>query len=162
MTEGANIMRFLLALGLALVSLSGVSADERDDNGPPPRYGVQPNPQLYPQGSAKQTLASVIEAYENKRIPYVAAYLASPAWVDQRVKEVHHGDFDEFVKEIATKYADDPKMLEDMKRFLKEGEWEGGETTAAVKLKDVKDRQMFFHKIGKLWYLENKLKPDEK
>ena len=162
MNEGTNIMRILLALGLALVSLGGVGSERRDDNAPPARYGVEPNPRLYPQGSAKQTLASLIEAYENKRIPYVAAYLASPAWVDQRVKEVHHGDFDEFVKEIATKYADDPKMLEDMKRFLKEGEWEGGETTATVKLKDVKDRQMFFHKIGKLWYVENKLKPEDK
>ena len=155
-------MRFLLALGLALVSLVGARAEWPDDTAPPSRYGVEPNPRSFPQGSAKQTLASVIEAYENKRIPYVAAYLASPAWVDQRVKEVHHGDFEAFVKEMTTKYADDPKVLEDMKRFLKEGEWEGGETTAAVKLKDVKDRQMFFHKIGKLWYLENKQKPEEK
>jgi hypothetical protein len=162
MNEGANIMRFLLALGLALVSLCQVSAHSSDDDKAPARYGVEPNLRLYPQGSAKQTLASVIEAYENKRIPYLAAYLASPTWVDQRVTEVHQGDFEKLVKEIATKYADDPKMLEDMKRFLKEGDWEGGETTAVVKLKDIKDRQMFFRKIGKLWYLENKQKPEDK
>ncbi len=155
-------MRFLLALGLALVSACEVRAQLNDDDKAPARYGVEPNPRLYPQGSAKQTLASVIDAYENKRLPYVAAYLAAPAWVDQRVRDVHQGDFDAFVKVMATKYADDPKMLEDMKRFLKEGDWEGGETTAVVKLKEVKDRQMSFRKIGKLWYLDNKLKPDEK
>ena len=128
----------------------------------PRRYGVELNLRTYPQGSAWQTLASVIEAYENKRFPYVAAFLASPGWVDQQVRDVHNGNFDEFVKVIAAKYADDPKMLNDLKRFLKEGDWEGGETTAVVRLKDVKDRQMSFRKIGKLWYMENKLRADEK
>jgi hypothetical protein len=159
MYEGANIMRFFLALGLALLGASQLQAQADD---PPPRYGVLPNPRLYPQGSAKQTLASVIEAYENKRLPYVAAYLAAPGWVDQQVKDVYQGDFDAFVKAMSSKLADDPKVVEDMKRFLKEGEWEGGETTANVKLKDVKDRQMFFRKIGKNWYLENKLKAEDK
>lgn len=162
MNEGADIMRFMLALFLALVGACELRAHVADDDKPSARYGVQLNPRVYPQGSAKQTLASVIEAYENKRLPYVAAYLASPGWVDQQVKDVHHGDFDAFVKEMANKYADDPKVLEEMKRFLKEGEWEGGETTAVVKLKDVKDRQMSFRKIGKSWYLENKLRAEEK
>jgi hypothetical protein len=162
MSEGANIMRLLLALSLALVSAWEASAQFGGDDEAPARYGVEPNPRVYPQGSAKQTLASVIEAYEKNRIPYVAAYLAAPGWVDQRVKDVYQGDFDKLVKEIATKYADDPKVLDEMKRFLKEGDWEGGETTAVVKLKDVKDKQMFFRKIGKLWYLENKIKPEDK
>jgi hypothetical protein len=162
MNEGADIMRFMLALILALTGACELRAQVTDDDKPSARYGVQLNPRLYPQGSAKQTLASVIEAYENKRLPYVAAYLAAPAWVDQQVKDVHQGDFDAFVREMANKYADDPKVLEDMKRFLKEGEWEGGETTAVVKLKDLKDRQMSFRKIGKLWYLENKLRAEDK
>lgn len=155
-------MRFMLALGLALVSACQLQAQTADDDKPPARYGVLANPRLYPQGSAKQTLASVIEAYENKRLPYVAAYLAAPGWVDQQVKDVYQGDFDAFVKTMANKYADDPKMLDDMKRFLKEGDWEGGETTAVVKLKDVKDRQISFRKIGKVWYLENKLRAEDK
>src|SRR5262245_57850698 len=138
MYEGANIMRFFLALGLALLSVGQLPAQAEDQ--PPPRYGVLPNPRLYPQGSANQTLASVIEAYENKRLPYIAAYLAAPGWVDQQVKDVYQGVFDAFVKAMATKFADDPKVLDDMKRFLKDGDWEGGETTAVVKLKDLKDR----------------------
>ena len=44
--------------------------------------------------------------------------------------------------------------------FVREREWEAAETIASVKLKDVKDRQVFFRKIGQRWYLENRQKPE--
>ncbi len=155
-------MRVWFALMVALVTACPAQAQSTDDDKPPSRYGVEFNQRVYPQGSAKQTLASVIDAYEKKRYPYVLAYLATPSWVDQQVKDVHNGDFDALVKVVAAKFADDPKMLNDMKRLLKEGEWEGGETSAVVKLKDFKEKQISFRKIGKLWYMENKLRADEK
>jgi hypothetical protein len=155
-------MRVLLALCAALVTACPARALATDDEKLPSRYGVELNLRVYPQGSAKQTLASVIEAYEKQRYPYVLAYLASPSWVDQRVKEVHNGDFDALVRVVGAKFADDPGVLKEMKRFLKEGEWEGGETSATVKLKDVKNRQISFRKIGKLWYMENSLRAEEK
>jgi hypothetical protein len=155
-------MRVWFALLVALVTACPAWAQATDDDKPPSRYGVEPNLRVFPQGNAKQTLASVIDAYEKKRYAYVLAYLATPSWVDQQVKDVHNGDFDALVQVLATKFADDPKMVKDMKRYLKEGEWEGGETSAVVKLKDLKDKQISFRKIGKLWYMENKLRADEK
>jgi hypothetical protein len=64
------------------------------------------------------------------------------------------------VRETTTKLADNPAGVKELQRFLKEGEWEGGDTTATAKLKDVKDRQVFFRKIGSRWYLENRQKPE--
>jgi hypothetical protein len=160
-TEGAKFMRVWLALILALVAVDAAPAQAPDDR-PPARYGVESNLRVYPQGTPKQTLASLIEAYEKKRYSYVLAQLALPSWVDQQVSEVHKGDFDAMVKVLAAKFADDPGVLGIWKRYLREGEWEGGETSAAVRLKDLKNQQMSFRKIGKLWYMENKLQADKK
>ena len=80
--------------------------------------------------------------------------------MDKRVKEVYGGDFEELVRETTGKLADNPAALKELQRFLKEGEWEGGETSANAKLKDVKDQQVFFRKIGHRWYLENRQKPE--
>jgi hypothetical protein len=151
-------MRFLVSLAVVLAFLGQAHAQTKEEKKLPARYGVENNPRLFPQGSAKETLASVIRAYEEGRFSYVASHLADPDWVDKRVKDIYGGDVDGLIKAMATKFADDPSTLKEMKRFLKEGDWEDGETTATVKHKDIKDRQMTFRKIGKLWYLENRTK----
>jgi hypothetical protein len=152
-------MHRVLALGVVFVWLHGVPAQAQQEAAPR-RYGIEADLRDYPQETPKETLASVLLAIERGRINYLLAHLADPTFVDKRVKEVYGGDFDELVRETTGKLTDNPAALKELRRFLKEGEWEGGETTASVKLKDVKDRQVFFRKICQRWYLENRQKPE--
>jgi hypothetical protein len=137
-----------------------VLAQQDQDATPPRRYGVLLNQQTYPQEDAKQALASVVKAIDRQRIDYLLAHLADPDFVDERVKEVYGGNFDELVKETTTKLKDNPAEAKLLERFLKEGEWDAKENTAAASLKDVKDRQVFMKKVGKSWYLENRQKAE--
>jgi hypothetical protein len=152
-------MHRIFALWIVFVCPISLSAQEAKE-APPRRYGVEANLRDFPQETPKETLASVLRAIERGRINYLLAHLADPAFVDQRVKEVYGGDFEELVRETSRKLAGNPAAAKELTRFLKEGEWEGGDTTASAKLKDVKDRQVFFRKIGRRWYLENRQKPE--
>jgi hypothetical protein len=152
-------MSWRLAVVLGLFSWWGggqVAPEEK----PLARYGIEPRLQTYPQSTPKETLASVIAAFEARRIPYLLAQLSDPDFVDKRVKEFYSGQFDELVRETSMKLADNPAMVKELRRFLKEGEWEERENAANVKLKDVKNHQVFFRKIGSRWYLENRQKPE--
>src|SRR5438309_2387443 len=135
-------MHRLLVGWMALVGVAGVAAQEPKD-APPRRYGIEANLRDYPQETPKETLASVLRALERGRINYLLAHLADPAIVDKRVKEVYAGDLDELVRETTGKLADNPAALKELQRYRKEGEWEGGETSASAKLKEIKDRQVF-------------------
>jgi hypothetical protein len=152
-------MRSVFVLGVVLIWVAGVLA-QAPDEAPPKRYGIEANLRDYPQETPKETLASVLRAIEKGRINYLLAHLADPTFVDQRVKQVYGGNFDELVRETNDKLTGNPDAVKELNRFLKDGEWEAAETTAAVKLKDVKDRQVFFRKIGQRWYLENRQKPE--
>lgn len=54
---------------------------------PEPRYGVASKLKAYPQASAKEVLASAIEAIEKRETTYLAAHLLDPGFVDARVTE---------------------------------------------------------------------------
>jgi hypothetical protein len=139
-----------------MLASPALQAQQDQDATPPRRYGVLLNQQNYPQEDAKQALASVVKAIDRQRIDYLLAHLADPDFVDERVKEVYGGNFDELVKETTAKLKDNPAEAKLLERFLKEGEWDAKENTATASLKDVKDRQVFMKKVGKSWYLENK------
>jgi hypothetical protein len=78
-------MRKTLAVAVVLGAL-GVTAWGQDEP-PPPRYGVPPNLELFPQDTAKAALSSVVKAVEKERIDYLAAHLIDPAFIDQKVTE---------------------------------------------------------------------------
>jgi hypothetical protein len=152
-------MHRILALCVVSLTVVGAPAQETKE-APPRRYGIEVNLRDYPQETPKETLASVLRAIERGRINYLLAHLADPAFVDKRVKEIYGGNFEELVRETTHKLTDNPAAVKELKRFLKEGEWEGGDTTASVKLKNIKERQVFFRKIGRRWYLENRQRPE--
>ena len=153
-------MRKEFALLVSLILPALVEAQQDTDATPPRRYGVILNQQSYPQTDHKQALASVIKAIDKQRIDYLLAHLADPDFVDERVKEVYSGNFEELVKETTTKLRDNPTEAKQLERFLKEGDWDAKENTATARLKDVKDRQVFFRKTGPRWFLENRQKPE--
>jgi hypothetical protein len=57
----------------------------------PARYGQQFRPKSYPQGTAKEALASVIAAAEKGDYAYLAAHLLDPAFVDARLEAMSGG-----------------------------------------------------------------------
>jgi hypothetical protein len=121
-----------------------------------PRYGIAPDPKAYPQATPQQALASVLKAVEARRFDYLAAQLADPSFVDDRVKRLFGGRFEQQVEETANQFS--PVAARLLGRFLKDGEWSVGKDAANVVLKDLKDRAVFFCKIGGRWYLENRWK----
>ena len=63
------------------------------------------------------------------------------------------------VKQLADqmrqKLADEPDNLKDLKRFLREGQFQEAGNVATATLKDVKDRSVYFKKVGGRWFLAN-------
>jgi hypothetical protein len=149
-------MRYLVAVALLVGPsltpvLRGVEPAET-------RYGVSVDPKTYPQSTAKETLASVIKAVEDKRIDYLVAQLANPEYIDDRVQRLYDGKFEPQVEDTRLKMDAGTQKL--FQRFLKEGEWTSDKSKdQCVRLKDIKDRCIYFRRIGERWYLENRYKP---
>lgn len=144
-------MRWAIAFGM--IAACAVAAQDKVET-PPPRYGVNADLRRYPQATPKETFASVLQAIDQKRYDYLLAHLVDPAFVDERVKKL--GGFDELVGEMRTKLNDNPDAVKELRRFLKQGEWETNEDKASAFLKDVKDRRVYFRKIETRWFMENK------
>jgi hypothetical protein len=54
------------------------------------------------------------------------------------------------------KMADEPDNLKDLRRFARDAEFKDAGESATATLKDVKDRAVYFKKVGDLWFLENR------
>lgn len=151
-------MRHSLAVALLLgLSLTGaVRADKPNET----RYGIAVDLKTYPQATAKEALASVIKAVEDKRVDYLVAQLADPNYIDDRVQRLYDGKFERQVEDTRLKM--DAATLKLFQRFLKDGEWTTDKAKdECVRLKDVKDRCIYLRHIGERWYLENRYKPAE-
>lgn len=148
-------MRLAVAIGIALLCAAPVRGQEVK---PLTRYGVVAIFNKYPQNTPKDTLESVVKALEAQQVDYALAHLTDPAFVDRRVKD-YGGKFEELVAESRVKLANNPTVLTQLRRFLKAGEWDKGEDTVTVKLKDVRDQQVVLKKIGNRWFLVNFMKP---
>lgn len=118
------------------------------------RYNVDYDSNSFSQETPKQALNSVIRALSEKRVDYLLAQLSDPEFVDNQVRRVFAGKFDELVKAVRTKITNDPDVMKNLVRFSKEGEWQSGDTTASVKLKDMRE-QVFFRRIDNRWYFQN-------
>jgi hypothetical protein len=125
------------------------------------RYGIELRPKKYSQQTPKGTLASVLAVIEAHDIAYLMAHLADPDFVDKRVGENHQGRFDGLVAETKIKIEDNPSSVKELEQFLRAGEWQESGTAASVRLKDLKDRQVFFRKIGDRWFMQNKQKEEK-
>jgi hypothetical protein len=141
-------MRLALVLFLGWAALG---------DGEAARYGIAPDLKTYPQATAKEALASVLKAVEAKRFDYLVAQLADPDFVDDRVKRLYGGKFEQQVEDTRTRL--DPPAVELIKRFLKDGEWTEDKAHATVRLKDVSDQRVYLRQLGGRWYLENRSKP---
>lgn len=146
----------MVLIGAALAA----GAEAQEANKLATRYGITADSDLYPQKTPKEALTSVLKALQAKKVDYLVAQLSEPGFVDQRIKSVHDGKFEEMVKEVTAKLLDDSDTVPQLRKFLKDGEWEEGDDTAFAKLKDSKDR-VFFRKLEGRWFLENRKKGDK-
>ena len=124
---------------------------------PAARYGIAPDLKTFPQATAKEALASVLKAVEAKRFDYLVAQLADPEFVDDRVKRLYAGKFEPQVEETRARL--DAPAVEQLKRFLQDGEWTDDKTRVTVRLKDVSDQCINLRQRDGRWFLENRSKP---
>jgi hypothetical protein len=80
-------MQTMWAVAAVLVVPIGAMAQAPADKVSAVRYGISSSPDFYPQATAKEALASVAKALENKRYEYIAAHLLDPAFVDAKVAD---------------------------------------------------------------------------
>lgn len=153
-------MRMALTLLIGFVVLVALDRLELQAAPAPKRYGIEADLETYPQSAPKETLASVLQAIDRKRIDYLLAQLADPEFVDMRVQKAYAGQFDDFVKESTAKLVSDPTAVKKLRRFLNEGEWDVEESAATGRLKDVRER-VYLRKIEGRWYFEDRNKPNK-
>jgi hypothetical protein len=142
-------MRHEIGLLLALAVGAG--------HGGATRYGIAPDLQSYPQGTPQEGLASVLKAVGAGRFDYLVAQLADPAFVDDRVKRVYGGRFEQQVED--TRVRLDPLAVKLLGRFLKEGTWTVTKTEARADLEDVPDRAVYLRRRDGRWFLEHRNRP---
>jgi hypothetical protein len=156
----------VIFFGALLVTLAGAQQ--------PPislatRYDFDVIPSKYPQKTPEEALHSVVLAVEGKRMDYLLAQLADPAFVDKKVAEYKSqlkGEersrtllaFDRLVRETAKYFQDDPILIQELKRFAKEGEWKTDAAAAVCTAKTIPGRRVFMRKVQQRWFLENKQK----
>jgi len=138
------ILGFFIALNAA--------ADAQEQAASATRYGIAPDLKTYPQGTAKETLASVLKAIESKRVDYLTAQLADPAFVDDRVKRLYGGHFEEQVEDTRSRL--DSLTVRLLQRFLKDGDWREDKDRVTVRLKD-NARRLYFKKDNGRWFMEH-------
>jgi hypothetical protein len=153
------VMRKVVAI-LICVVIGATSVLAQKGKEPPKHYGIEADLEDYPQAAPKVALESVLKAIDNKKIDYLLAHLADPAWVDERVKTIHAGKFEGMVKETSDKFAKDPTAIKDLRRILKEGEWKEDDMAASACLKDAKDSCVYLRKIAGRWFLEDNKKAE--
>ena len=143
---------FLLGLAGAAGSFAAEGAAK-----PAARYGVEADLTTYPQDAPKDALSSVLKAADAGKFDYLAAQLADPAFIDERVKGQFGGHFDAQVRDVHARL--DAATLKQLHRFLDDGDWTVGDDEASVRLKGLADRAVFFRKIDGRWYMEHRSKP---
>jgi hypothetical protein len=64
--------------------------------------------------------------------------------------------FKQLVRDVSDKILDDPESFKDMRKLLSDGTFADTETGAKVTHPAVKDRALYFRKIGDRWFLEDR------
>jgi hypothetical protein len=65
------------------------------------------------------------------------------------------------VREVTSKFVDDPETVKALRRLYREGSFTDGDPASATH-PDIKNRTLFFKKLGDRWVLENRLAEEPK
>jgi hypothetical protein len=139
---------------LSLLVLASLLASADDTKAS--RYGIAADLVAFPQKTPQETLGSVLKAVDAKRFDYLAAHLADPVFIDERVRRLYGGRFDEQVE--ATRSGFNAASVALLRRFLTDGAWQAGKGNTVVTLKDVTDRVVSFRLADGRWFMEHRNK----
>ena len=144
-------MRLVSAGLIFLIPVAALAADP-----PAKHFGLEADLKAFPQTTPKESLASVLKAADGAS-DYLAAQLADPSFIDDRVKGVC--SFDEQVKDVrdARQLIRPVHAAKLLHRFLDDGNGRPATIEAAVRPhpKDG-DRVVFFRKIDGRWFMEHR------
>ena len=164
----ARMMRNCLTI-LALILMSGLStAQDEAKKKSTLRFGFDVDEVTYPQKSPAEALKSVVIAFDRKRVDYLLAQVADPAfvdyWIEQYKQDFPMGKeegrrvlaFDRLVRETNQYFHNDPLIVKDLRVFAKEAKWAEEGETAIGTVDTIPARKVFLKKIGERWFLENR------
>jgi hypothetical protein len=123
------------------------------------RYGVAEDARAYPQDTPKDALASVLKAIAAKDFRYLDAHLADPAFIDDRVKRVYAGKFDEQVDDTRSRL--DALVVKQLTRLAKDGKWKTGPRAATLTSEDVPGRAVHLTLNDGRWFLSHGHDPEK-
>jgi hypothetical protein len=159
----------VLLLPLVAIGSASIAEDEPKKKAPlPRRFGFDVDEETYSQQSPEQTMRSIAKALDRKKIDYLLAHLADPAYVDYWVKryqtEVAKGGddakrllaFERLVTETNRYYSNDPLIVRDLRVFAKDAKWAEDGDAAVGTIDSIPTRKVYLRKIGERWFLENK------
>jgi hypothetical protein len=167
-------MRVLSASLICLAVLTGASAQTAGKGKPVVNFNIEADFDRYPQKTPQEALNSVLKALTDRRVDYLLAHLADPAFVQARLKSLKAQmgaslteetkttlAFERLVKATDEHFRDDPTKVRELGRFAKDGEWEiNGVATVSLKL--LPARKVFLKKVQNRWYLEDRDKDKDK
>lgn len=78
------------------------------------------------------------------------------AFRERAAEKARERAFKQLVREVTGKLVDDPEALAALRRLAREGTFADGEGAATVTHPDVKNRTLFFKKVGERWTIENR------
>lgn len=155
-----------------MIALCGILALGQEEGKKKPastrRFGFDVDEVLYPQKSPADAMKSIVTAYDRKRVDYLLAQLADPAYVDYWVERYKRDftlgkeegkkllAFDRLTRETNQYFQNDPLIVKDLRVFAKEAKWteEGDLATGTVEA--IPARKVYLKKIGERWFLENR------
>jgi hypothetical protein len=160
----ARLARCAAVLALVVLGTASPAQDKKAAS----RYGFDVNETTYPQKTPADAMNSIARAIERKKVDYLLAQMADPAYVDYWV-ERYKGDFtqakeegkrllafDRLVRETTDYFLNDPLIVRDLRIFAKDAKWEEKDDIAVGTVESIPARKVFLKKVGDRWFLENK------
>lgn len=152
---------------LAFVILCAAASAQDEGKKSPRRFGFDVDDITFPQKTPKEAMTSIAKALERKKVDYLLAQLADPAyvdyWVDQYKDDFPLGKeegkrllaFDRLARETNRYFENDPLIVKDLRAFAKLAEWKEEEGVAIGTVETIPARKVFLKKIGDRWFLKN-------
>jgi len=132
------------------------------------RFGFDVDEETFSQQSPEKAMQSIAKALDRKKVDYLLAHIADPAFVDYWVNhykvDFTQGSeegkrllaFERLVTETNLYYGNDPLILRDLRKFAKEAKWAEEGDKAVGTVEGIAGRKVYLRKIGERWFLENK------
>ncbi len=145
-----------------------------------PRFGIPADPEMYPQTSPKQLLASLQKAFDRKRVDYILAHLLDPPFADRKIDQYYQLRFGKsrneereltreqldarekqalelFVAEVNEHFSTESKQAVIFFRLLKDGNVEQSGTMATVTHPSAGRLVLTLRSYEGRWFMANEL-----